>query len=138
MADALTPPLTLALEWTGELRFAGRSGDASMVLDGDGRDAPSPVQALGFALASCMAIDLVHILQKGRHPLRGLRAQLTAERAPHPPKRFTRVDLRFVVLGDVPAAAVERALQLSRDTYCSVWQSLRQDIDFRTSFEVSG
>ena len=53
-----------------------------------------------------------------------------------PPRRFVTVDLHFIVEGDVPAAAIERALQLSRDKYCSVWQSLRQDIAFTTTCEV--
>lgn len=84
-----------------------------------------------------MGIDVVDILVKGRHPLKGLQARLDAERSPGDPKRLTAVRLHFVVAGAVPPGAVERALQLSRDKYCSVWHSLRQDIDFRTSFEIT-
>jgi len=83
-----------------------------------------------------MAVDVVDIVQKGRHPLRGLSASLTAQRAAEPPRRFVKVDLHFVVDGDVPPAAIERALQLSRDKYCSVWQTLRQDLPFTTTYEV--
>lgn len=138
MTDALKPlTATLDLAWQGDLRFAGTSDATSMTLDGDSQAAPSPVQALLFGLAGCMAVDVVAILRKGRHPLKDLRAHLEAERAPEAPKRVTRVDLRFTVTGDVPAAAVQRAIDLSRQTYCSVWHSLRQDIDFTTSFEVN-
>jgi len=129
-------PMTLDLHWDDELRFTGRAGDVSLALDGDGGGAASPMQAVAFGLAGCMAIDVVHILRKGRHALRSLSARLSAERAAEPPRRFTTIRLHFVLGGDLPAAAVERAVSLSRDKYCSVWHSLRQDMDFATSFEV--
>lgn len=106
------------------------------MLDGDGTAGPSPVQALAMAVAGCMAIDVVDIVRKGRHELTGLSAELVAERAPEPPRRFLSVTMHFVVTGAVPPAAVERALQLSRDKYCSVWHSMRQDIPLTTTFEV--
>lgn len=94
------------------------------------------MQALGFALAGCMTVDVTHILTKGRHRLRALKSCLVAERSPHEPHRFVRVTLHFDVEGDVPADAIARAIALSHDTYCSVWHSLRQDIEFKTSFDV--
>jgi putative redox protein len=83
-----------------------------------------------------MAIDVVHILEKGRVPLRALRASLVAERAPGDPRRLVKVDLRFHVRGDVPRDRVERAVALSREKYCSVWHSLRPDIAFTTAIEL--
>lgn len=130
------PITTASLTWTRDLQFDARSGQASLTIDSSGKAGPSPVEALALALAGCMAIDVVDIVQKGRHPLKGLSASLTAQRAAEPPRRFVTVDLHFIVEGDVPAAAIERALQLSRDKYCSVWQSLRQDIAFTTTCEV--
>ena len=130
------PPVEVEMEWDADLRFRAAVGGNALVVDSDGRAGPSPVQALAVALAGCMAVDLVHILTKGRLPLRGLRARLIAERAPTDPRRIVRVDLRFTVTGDVPPDRVERAIALSHDTYCSVWHSLRQDIAFTTSFEV--
>jgi len=97
---------------------------------------PSPVEALAVAVAGCMAIDVVDIVTKGRHPLESLSVTLTAERAPEPPRRFVKVALHFTVKGKVPSAALERALQLSRDKYCSVWQTVRQDIPLATTYEV--
>ena len=108
-----------------------------MTLDSAGLVGPSPVQALGFALAGCMATDVAHLLTKGRQPLRGLRAHLVADRSPEDPHRFVRVTLHITVEGAVPADAVERAIALSREKYCSVWHSLRQDIDFTVTFEVA-
>ncbi len=83
-----------------------------------------------------MTTDLVFILTKGRHTLRAVQAQLIAERAHNDPHRFLRVTLHLTVEGDVPREAIERAIALSRDTYCSVWHSMRQDIDFQVSFDA--
>jgi putative redox protein len=139
MADATTskPPTVLELIWERDLVFAGRSGHASMVLDSAGVAGPSPVQTLAFALAGCMGMDVVHILKKGRHDLRGLRIDLSGERAPEEPRRFTSIALTFTINGDVARDAVERAVELSRDKYCSVWHSLRQDITLTVTSSVS-
>ena len=94
------------------------------------------MQALGFALAGCMTVDVTHILTKGRHPLRALSSRLTADRSDDDPHRFVRVVLHFTIEGAVPPDAVERAIALSREKYCSVWHSMRQDIEFKTSFNV--
>ena len=136
MAEA-KPPVEVELTWDGGLRFRGHAGQAPVVVDSDGTAGPSPVQALALALAGCMSVDVVHILEKGRQPVRGLRAHLRAERSPEDPHRLVRVDLRFEVKGDLAPDKVERAIALSREKYCSVWHSLRQDIDFKTAFEVS-
>lgn len=135
MADT-KPPVAAELIWAGHLRFGVTSGPNAVVVDGDGAAGPSPLQLAAFGLAGCMAADVVSILQKGRHPLTGLRSTFTGERAPDPPRRFVRITLHFHVTGAVPAEAVERAIALSRDTYCSVWQSMRQDIEFTTSFDL--
>ena len=129
-----TPPTLLDLTWTADLIFAGSSGSASVTLDSAGVAGPSPVQALGFALAGCMTTDVTHILTKGRHPLRALTAHLVADRAPDEPHRFLRMALHFLVEGDVPAEAVDRAIALSREKYCSVWHSMRQDIAFTVTW----
>ena len=134
--DAPRPPLELDLVWDGDLRFTGTVGGHRVALDGDGRAAVSPVQALGLALASCMGTDVALILTRGRHPLRALRAHLVAHRAPADPRRVVAVEQRFEVEGAVPVEAVERALALSHDKYCSVWHSLRTDITFESSFDV--
>jgi len=129
-------PLEIEVSWEGGQRFLARSGSNELRLDSDAQAGPSPVQALAMALAGCMAIDVVHILTKGRHEPRGLRAHLEADRAPTEPKRILAVRLRFSITGDATADQVERAIALSREKYCSVWHSLRQDIAFETSFTI--
>jgi len=131
------PPTTLELVWEHDLVLGGRSGEVSMTLDSASVAGPSPVQALGFALAGCMAMDVVHILRKRRHDLKGLKVALSAERAPEDPHRVTSVKLHYSITGDVPADQVQRALDLSHDKYCSVWHSMRQDIPFEATFTVT-
>ena len=135
MADA-KPPTTAELVWSEGLRFGATSGTNAFVLDGDGAAGPSPVQVAAIGLAGCMAADVVAILEKGRQPLTAMRVSFSGERAATPPRRFTRITLRFHVTGAVAPEAVERAVALSRETYCSVWHSMRQDIDFVTTFDI--
>ena len=130
------PPTVVDLTWTGDLVLSGTSGQASMTLDSAGAAGPSPVQALAFALAGCMTMDVAYILTKGRQPFRALRSHLVADRAQEDPHRIIRMHLQVSVEGDVPADAVARAIALSYEKYCSVWHSMRQDIVFTTSHDV--
>jgi putative redox protein len=92
---------------------------------------------LVLGLAGCMSADVVDIVRKGRHALTGFSAHIIAERAQEPPTRVVRAQLHFHVRGDVPSAAIERAIALSHDKYCSVWHSMRQDIELTTTFDVT-
>jgi putative redox protein len=131
------PPSVVDLVWEHDLVFGGRAGDLQLKLDSDSVEGPSPMQALALALAGCMAMDVVHVLKKGRHDLRGLKANLTGERAGEEPRRFTAITLHYTVTGDVPKPAVERAIELSKEKYCSVWHSMRHDIAFDVTFTVT-
>jgi putative redox protein len=128
--------VTATLTWQGDLRFRARVGNHDVLFDCDSAAGPSPPQAVAAALAGCMAIDVADIVTKGRHTLAALEARITGERAPEPPRRFTRFTLHFTVSTDAPAHAVERAIALSREKYCSVWHSLREDIALETTFEL--
>ena len=130
------PPVVASLSWKHKLVFDAASGGTSIVIDSDGREGPSPMQTLAVSVAGCMSMDVAYILTKGRNAFRALRCELVAERATANPHRFTSVAITFVVEGDVRDEAVARAIQLSRETYCSVWHSLSQDIELRTSFQV--
>jgi putative redox protein len=123
------------LTWIGDLKFSTTASKASLTLDSTGAAGPSPVGALGAALAGCMTTDVVDILLKGRHPLTALQSRLVAERAATNPHRFVSMTLHFTIEGQVPPEAIERAIALSRDKYCSVWHSMRQDIVFTVTFD---
>ena len=135
MADAKAA-VAAELIWSGDLRFGATSGETAIVTDGDHFAGPSPVQLLAIALAGCISADVVDIIRKGRHPLTAFRVAITGTRAANPPKRLLTAHLQFHVHGDVPLSAVERAIALSREKYCSVWHSLRQDIELTTEFDV--
>ena len=126
----MKPPTIVDLDWDHDLVLSGSSGAVKMTLDSAASAGPSPMQALGFALAACMAMDVVHILKKGRHDLRGLNA------ASDEPRRFTSVALHFTITGAVPPEPIQRAIDLSRDKYCSVWSSLRQDIELKVTYAI--
>jgi len=130
------PPTIADLTWQHDLVFEATSATQRLTLDGDGQLAPSPIQALAISLAGCMAVDIAHILTKGRHPFRAIRTHIVADRAQDAPHRFVKVTLAFTVEGDLSSESVGRAIALSHDKYCSVWHSMRQDIMFTTAFEV--
>ena len=130
------PPVTVDLIWSEQLVFTATSAKVQFVIDGNSTLGPSPVQMLAVGLAGCMAMDVIDIVRKGRHVVSAFHCQFTGERAPEHPRRLLKVRLHFRLEGVVPDAAVERAIQLSRDRYCSVWHSMRQDIELVTSFTI--
>ena len=136
MTMTTAPDITLGLTWRGGQRFDGVSGEVALTLDGARAAGPSPVQAVAFALAGCMAIDVVDMLEKGRLKVKALSCEMSVFRAGETPRRIVGVELHFVVAGDIEPDRVKRAIELSREKYCSVWHSLNPSIDFKTSFTV--
>jgi putative redox protein len=130
------PPVVIDLTWEDALRFTASADTFHLPLDSGSKAGLAPMQLLAIAIAGCMAMDIVHIVKKGRHDLRGLKAHLIGRRASAEPRRFVAIDLQFEIGGAVPLEQVERAIALSRETYCSVWQSMRQDIEFRVTATV--
>lgn len=96
----------------------------------------SPPQALAYAVMACMAMDVVHVIEKGRHRLDSLQVRLHGERAEEHPRRFVTMKLHFELTGVIPDKAVRRAIDLSREKYCSVWNTVRQDVELTTTFAV--
>ncbi len=106
--------------------------------DGGGRNlAPRPMETVLAGAGGCAAYDVVLILQRGRHAVRGCRVKLSAERAATDPKVFTRIQMHFIVTGHaLPPAAVERAVTLSHERYCSASAMLSKTAEIVTSHEV--
>ncbi|PJC17403.1 MAG: osmotically inducible protein C, partial [Comamonadaceae bacterium CG_4_9_14_0_8_um_filter_60_18] len=99
--------------------------------------APRPMETLLAGAGGCTAYDVVLILKRGRHDVRGCSVKLQAERAEVDPKVFTRINMHFTVTGKgVPAAAVERAIAMSHEKYCSASVMLGKTAQISTSFEV--
>lgn len=120
------------LVWTGSgLVFdGGPVGGPQVMVDGDSATGPSPMDQVLTGVAACMAIDVKVILDKGRVPFDALEVTAQGERRGDPPRHYSGLRLVFNVTGVPPASRpkVERALELSREKYCSVLFSLRQDI----------
>lgn len=106
--------------------------------DGGGRNlAPRPMETVLAGTAGCTAYDVVLILKRGRHAVSGCQVKLTSERADTDPKVFTKIHMHFRVTGaDIPATAVERAIQMSHDKYCSASIMLGKTAEITTSFEI--
>jgi len=99
--------------------------------------APRPMEMLLAGAGGCTAYDVVLILQRGRHAVQGCSVQIQAERAEVEPKVFTKIHLHFTVTGsNVPEAAVERAIAMSHEKYCSATIMLSKTAAVSTSFEV--
>jgi len=99
--------------------------------------APRPLELLLAGTGGCTAYDVVLILKRGRHDVRGCTVKLSAERADTDPKVFTHINLHFTVTGrGVPVLAVERAIAMSHDKYCSASVMLGKTAQIATSFEV--
>jgi putative redox protein len=89
-----------------------------------------------MALCGCTSVDVVSILKKKRQPLTGLRVSAVAEQAPTPPRVFTRIKLTYAVSGKLSRKAVEDAVALSKEKYCSVSLMLEKaaQIDYEIVF----
>jgi len=99
--------------------------------------APRPMETVLAGTGGCTAYDVVLILKRGRHAVTGCSVKLTSERADTDPKVFTRIHMHFTVTGKaVPAPAVERAIAMSHEKYCSASIMLGKTADITTSFEV--
>jgi putative redox protein len=127
----------LSLEWQHGLLFKGGPDGPPIELDSSTHGVLSPMQVLAYAIMGCMAMDVAHILEKGRHDLQALKVTFESERAPAPPRRYTMVHLHFDVTTNAGKDVVERAIELSHTKYCSVSNTLRQDLDFRTSVTIA-
>jgi len=131
------------VKWVEETLFLGESGSGhTVVMDGPpesgGRNlGVRPMEMLLIGMGGCASFDVVHILKKGRHDVRGCEAFLEAERADQDPKIFTRIHLRFVISGKgLSEAVVERAVKLSAEKYCSASIMLGKTAEVTHSFEL--
>lgn len=131
------------VKWVEEMSFLGTTESGHAVLmdgppDAGGRNlGPRPMEMLLLGAGGCTAFDVVSILKKGRHDVRDCEVQIDAERAATDPKVFTRIHLHFVVSGKaVKHEAVERALKLSAEKFCSATIMLGKTAEVTHDFEL--
>ena len=127
----------IELEWISGQRFEAKNDNSlETTLDGNRKDGFSPMDSLLSSLCACMGIDVVMILEKMRTGFTGLRISIEGERAEEPPRYFQRVRMHFEIQGDVPRDKAQRAVDLSFEKYCSVFHSLRKDLDVKTTIAI--
>ena len=96
-----------------------------------------PMEMVLLGLGGCTAIDVLHMLRKGRQPITDMRVELNAERADDVPKVFTRIHLHFVLTGaELDPHKIERAINLSASKYCSASMMLNKTAEMTHDFEI--
>ena len=122
---------------SGHVLVMDGAPDADKPENGGLNLAPRPLETVLAGTGGCTAYDVVLILKRGRHPVTGCSVKLNAERAEVDPKVFTRINMHFTVTGKgIPSAAVERAIAMSHEKYCSASIMLGKTAQITTSFEL--
>lgn len=130
--------MKISTKWQQNQQFlATTAAGDEILMDGDG-GAPSPLELILAAVGGCSSIDVVMILQKGRHDISDCRCELVAERADAVPSVFTKINAHYIVSGKkLKLAAVERACELSIEKYCSAAIMLNKSVEISFSCEIS-
>lgn len=130
---------TAQVTWVEDARFVGSasSGHAIVVDGSEKKLGPAPMELVLMGLVGCTAYDVMSILQKKRQQVTGLEVSAEAERAPEPPAVYTQIHVEYVVRGvGIKAKAVEDAIRLSEDRYCSAAAMLSKTATITTSYRI--
>lgn len=130
---------TARVQWVGKERFIAQAPSGHMVaLDSDraSNGAPGPMELLLVALGACTATDIVSILAKKRQKLDSLEVDVSGERAETPPRVWTKLEIVFRLRGQLDRHAVEHAVRLSEEKYCSVAAMLRKTAPIHYRIEI--
>ena len=126
-------------EWKGGTQYEGGSESGhALLFDADAAHTtgPSPMETVLAALCACTSVDVVNILAKKRQPLSSLVVTAEAQQPAEAPRVFTKIHLTYRVGGaDLSPKAVEDAVALSKDKYCSVSLMLQNSVEFSYSIE---
>ena len=130
--------LTRPLKQQRQFVIQTGSGHHFLLDDAAGGTGPKPIELVAAALAGCTAFDVVTVLrQKYHQKVTGYEVHVEADQADRPPQVFTAVRIRHVVTGyDVDAPAVEEAIRLSEEKYCSVGAMVQKTAPFATTYEI--
>jgi putative redox protein len=122
-------------KWTSETEFEGHASH-SIVVDGSSKSGNSPMELVLIGLCGCTASDVVTILQKKREPFTAVEVHAEAEKAADPPRVYTAIKLTYRVKGKVSRKAVEDAVRLSEEKYCSVGAMLNKTAKITHAIEL--
>ena len=123
---------------SGHVLMMDGAPDAAKPENGGQNLAPRPMETVLAGTGGCSAYDVVLILKRGRHAVQGCSVKLTSERAEVDPKVFIKIHMHFSVTGkNIPASAVERAIAMSHEKFCSASIMLGKTAEITTSFELT-
>ena len=126
-------------EWQGGGAFIGHNATGGTVQMGKINDHPgvSPMELILVGLAGCTGVDIVDILEKKRQPLKALKVKVRGKRAEDFPKIYKEIEITYLIWGDgIDPKAVEHAIQLSEEKYCSVSAMLRPVAEIRSTYQI--
>jgi len=130
---------TALVQWIGQQKFVatGPSGHTVLIdADRSSNNAPGPMELLLLALGACTGSDVVSILEKKRQKLESLEVVCSGERALEPPTVWTKLEVVYRLRGNLDQNAVERAIQLSEEKYCSVSATLKKTATLTWRYEL--
>lgn len=128
---------TAVVTWKGAEAFeAVMPSGNHIVLDGESKLGPGPMEILLGALGACTAVDVVSILAKKRQKLVGLEISVSGERAATPPKVWTKIEMVYKFTGEVEQKAARDAIELSKNKYCSVSAMLEKTAEITYRVEI--
>lgn len=125
--------------WVEDRRFVGRASSGhGVVVDGSAQKlGPTPMELVLIGMIGCTAYDVVEILEKKRQEVTGLEVSAQAERADGPPRVYTEIRVEYAIRGrGIKAKAVEDAIQLSKERYCSASIMLGKTAAIATSYRI--
>ena len=132
--------VTLTQPLRTQRQFVARTGSGHHLLldDAAGASGAKPIELVAVGLAGCTAFDVITILRQKYHQhVTGYEVRVEADQAERPPQVFTTARIHHVITGyDVDPAAVEEAIRLSEEKYCSVGAMVKQTAEFRTTYEI--
>ncbi len=128
--------IQVSARWTGEeLNYVGTDTKGNQI--NMGGENVSPGQMLLLAVAGCMGMDVVSILQKKRQAIKDVQVQVVGHQPKTYPRPFQTVEMAFTIKGDnLDPRAIEQAIQLSNEKYCMVGQTLQNKTELKTSYTV--
>jgi putative redox protein len=130
---------TARVQWVGKEHFIAQSPSGHMVeMDSDraSNGASSPMELLLIALGACTATDIVSILAKKRQKLDSLEVEVSGERSEVPPRVWTKLEILYKLRGDLEETAVQHAVHLSEEKYCSVAAMLRKTAAITSRIQI--
>ncbi|MCL0042427.1 OsmC family protein [Thermodesulfovibrionales bacterium] len=136
--EKISPITRVALRWERELVFVGRTAEGYEIeFDARVQWGCKPTDSFLLSLAGCMGVDVVVFLQKMKAEIADLKIDLMGERNPTPPQYIKAVEMTLHIAGkNLTTKKVDRAISLSHEKYCSVYNSLRKDMDVKVKYSL--